>query len=142
MFYSKSYEMCLRPTSCFIRNFPSSVSSAVGWAGYTDCTESIIISSSTGADVKQNNETLTRKNPNSTSTDPYFLCDPYHPSPLYLLLVHVLFWKYNSQLREKENEKYYRQINTQAVVCYILKIPQLNFTFLSFICFHHQLDNK
>lgn len=73
MLYSEWYEMCLRPTSCFIRHFPSSVSSAVGWVGYADCTESIIISSSTRANFKQNHGTLNRIKTKSTSTDPYFL---------------------------------------------------------------------
>lgn len=47
----------LRPTSCFIRHFPSSVRSAVGCAEYAVCTESIIMSSSTQAQFSQNQRT-------------------------------------------------------------------------------------
>lgn len=41
----------VRLTSCFIKHFPSSVSSSVGWFAHTGCTESIIISSSTSVHI-------------------------------------------------------------------------------------------
>lgn len=123
-------------TSCFIRHFPSSVSSSVGWLGDAVCTESIIMSSSTRANFnKQNNETLIRVKTKQNQLDSFFFPFFYshHLFPLYLLLAQALFWKYSSQL-EKKGEGVLQPYNNstpqftlrlrekadQAVVCCIL----------------------
>lgn len=91
-----------RLTSCFIRHFPSSVSSSVGCAGAAVCTESIIMSSSRREHFKQNGDALVIKKKLKICSSISFFFYPLFPP--YLLLVQALFWKCSSQLEEKEQE--------------------------------------